>query len=247
MGLNAEQRRRYERHLSLHEIGESGQEKLLNSRVLVVGAGGLGSPAAFYLSAAGVGTIGLMDGDTVDLGNLQRQILHTTGAVGRQKVDSASERIGALDPAIRINRYPFRLTAGNAPEILSGYDFLIDATDNFESKFLIAHVCHQASLPYSHAGISRFFGQTMTVLPGKTACYRCVFHEEGIPSAAPPEGPLGAVPGLIGSLQAAEAVKCLLSIGNPLFNTLFTCDALTMTIRKIPVRRDPGCPLCGAP
>ncbi|NTW84371.1 MAG: HesA/MoeB/ThiF family protein [Chlorobiaceae bacterium] len=245
MPLNELQKERYARHLVLDEIGETGQEKLLLSKVLVVGAGGLGSPAAFYLAAAGIGTIGLMDGDTVDLSNLQRQILHTTASVGYEKVCSAVSRLHALDPGIRIETFPFRLTGGNSREILHDYDFVIDATDNFDSKFLIAKVCHDAGKPYSHAGIRQFHGQTMTVSPGKTACYRCIFHEEDIPSGDIPSGPVGALPGIIGSIQAMEAIKVLLSIGTPLYNALLTCDCLSMVIRKIPIERDPLCPFCG--
>ena len=247
MPLTDKQRERYARHLALQEIGEKGQEKLLQSKVLVIGIGGLGSPVAFYLAAAGIGTIGLMDGDKVDLSNLQRQILHTTASIGQDKVSSAEERLHDLDPDIRLTLYPFRLNADNAPEILSGYDFIIDATDNFDSKFLIARACHNAEKPYSHAGIREFHGQTMTVHPGKTACYQCVFHEEGVPAASMPKGPLGALPGLIGTIQATEAIKHILSIGTPLINTLLTCETLAMTIRRISVRRDPSCPICGTP
>ncbi len=246
MPLTDNQRERYARHLALQEIGEKGQEKLLDAKLLVIGAGGLGSPVAFYLAAAGIGTIGLMDGDKVDLSNLQRQILHTTNSIGQEKVASAGERLHDLDPDIKLTLYPFRLTPENAPEILAAYDFVIDATDNFDSKFLIARACHNAAKPYSHAGIREFYGQTMTVYPGKTACYQCVFHEEGVPAPAMPKGPLGALPGIIGSIQATEAIKYILSIGTPLVNTLLTCDALSMTIRKVSVQRDPLCPICGA-
>jgi molybdopterin-synthase adenylyltransferase len=244
MSLNEAQRLRYARHLALPEIGEKGQEKLLRSNVLVIGAGGLGSPAAFYLAAAGVGTIGIVDGDTVDLSNLQRQILHTTGSVSTPKTDSARSRLEALDPALRIETHNFRLTAENAPDLLAPRDFVIDATDNFESKFLIARACHEAGKPWSHAGIRNFTGQTMTVFPGRSACYRCLFHEDGIPVGGIPQGPLGALPGVIGSIQAIEAIKVLLGIGKPLADTILTFDALEMSFRKVAVRRDPDCPLC---
>jgi molybdopterin/thiamine biosynthesis adenylyltransferase len=245
MPLNDKQRQRYARHLSMKEIGEEGQEKLLKAKVLVIGAGGLGSPAAFYLAAAGIGTVGLMDGDTVDLSNLQRQILHTTNSIGENKVTSAEERLIALDPEIKLNLYPFRLTADNAGEIFAPYNFIIDATDNFASKFLITKACHHALKPYSHAGINEFYGQTMTVHPGTTACYNCIFHEEGIPDQASPKGPLGALPGIIGSIQATEAIKHILSIGVPLTNTLLTFDALAMKIRNVKVQRNRSCPICG--
>ena len=247
MPLNGKQRERYARHLSLKEIGEEGQEKLLQAKVLVIGAGGLGSPVTFYLAAAGIGTNGVMDGDKVELCNLPRQILHTTNSIGELKVTSAEQRLLDLDPDIKLILYPFRLTADNAAQILSGYDFVIDATDNFDSKFLISRACNNAAKPYSHAGIREFYGQTITVHPGLTACYHCLFHEEGIPTAGLPKGPLGAVPGIIGSIQATEAIKHILSIGTPLTNTLLTCDALTMNIRKIPVSRNPSCPVCGTP
>lgn len=244
MPLNEAQRLRYARHLVLPEIGEAGQQRLLGSRVLVVGAGGLGSPVAFYLAAAGVGTLGIMDGDTVDLSNLQRQLLHTTDSLGSLKTESAVERLAALDPGISIETHPFRLTAENAPDLLAPYEFVVDATDNFDSKFLIARACHQAGKPYSHAGIRNFHGQTMTVLPGRSACYRCLFHEDGAPVGGVPQGPLGAVPGVIGSIQAIEAVKHLLGIGSLLTDALLTFDALAMSFRKVPVRRDPACPIC---
>ena len=247
MTLTAEQRQRYARHLALPEIGEAGQERLRAGRVLVVGAGGLGSPAAFYLAAAGVGTVGLADGDRVELSNLQRQILHSVAGLRQRKVDSASNTLRALNPELVVHTYPERLTAKNAAEFLAPYDFVIDATDNFDSKFLIADVCHCAGKANSHGGIREFLGQTMTVHPGRTACYRCVF-EEPPPEAAPgvgPRGPLGVVPGVIGTIQAAEAIKHLLGIGKPLVDSLLVFDALAMTFRRVAVRRNPACRLCG--
>ena len=245
MSLSEEQRQRYARHLALPEIGEAGQEKLLRSKVLVIGAGGLGSPAAFYLAAAGVGTIGLMDGDTVDLSNLQRQILHTTASVGQRKTESARQRITALDPGITVECHPFRLSANNAPEILEGYDFIIDATDSFGSKHLISRACHAAMKPWSHAGISDFHGQTMTIIPDKTACLHCLFDENEMTGEETPRGPLGALPGVIGSIQAIEAIKSLLDIGTLLTDALLTFDALAMNFRKVTVRRNAGCGICG--
>lgn len=246
MPLSDDRCRRFARHLNLAEIGEAGQERLRAGRVLVVGTGGLGSPAAFYLAAAGVGTLGLMDGDVVELSNLQRQILHRTADVGRPKVESAAETLRALDPEIRLELYPERLTAANAPSILARYDFVVDAVDNFPSKFLIADACHAAGKPYSHAGILQFLGQTMTVYPGRTACYRCIF--EAPPEETPaggPRGPLGVVPGVIGTLQAGEAVKYLLGIGKPLTDCLLVYESLSSAFRRIPVRRNPACRLCG--
>ena len=246
MALTGEQRQRFARHLSLPEIGEDGQERLRAGRVLIIGAGGLGSPAAFYLAAAGVGTLGLADGDQVDLSNLQRQILHTTAAVGQLKVSSASDRLRALNPDLTVQAFPERLTARNAAALLAPYDFIIDATDNFDSKFLIADVCHRAGKANSHGGIREFVGQTMTVHPGRTACYRCVFEEP--PEAGPgtgPRGPLGVVPGVIGTIQATEAIKHLLGIGRPLINSLLIFDALAMTFRRVAVQRNSACRLCG--
>jgi len=246
MALTPDQRERYARHLLLPEVGAEGQEALRAGRVLVVGAGGLGSPCSLYLTAAGVGTLGIMDADAVELSNLQRQLLYATEDLGRSKVESASETLSRLNPDVKLVMYPERLTASNAAEILASYDFVVDATDNFESKFLIADACHAAAKPYSHAGILNFAGQAMTVLPGESACYRCVF-------GAPPPGPvpdaarglLGVLPGLIGTIQATEALKCLLGVGDLLTDTLLVYDASKMTFRRVAVKRDPGCCLCG--
>lgn len=243
MTLDAKQRERYARHLSLPEIGKAGQGKLKQGRVLIIGTGGLGSPAAYYLAAAGISTIGLMDADIVEMSNLQRQILHFTPDLGRPKIESAAEKLKALNPDVKIQVYQKRLTQENASGILPCFDFIIDATDNFPSKVMIADACHAAKKPYSHAGILRFFGQTMTVIPGQTACYRCVFE-------SPPEdpkvsqGPLGAVPGVIGAIQAIEAIKYLLNLGNLLTNRLLTFDALKMKFREVPVKRNLHCRLC---
>ncbi len=246
MALTPDQRERYARHLLLPGVGEEGQAVLKAGRVLVVGAGGLGSPCSLYLVAAGVGTLGIMDADSVELSNLQRQLLHATGDIGRTKVESASETLWRLNPDVKLVMYPERLTASNAPEILATYDFVVDATDNFESKFLIADACHATGKPYSHAGILNFGGQTMTVLPGKSACYRCVFGEP--PPGPTPEaarGLLGVLPGVIGTIQATEALKFLLGAGELLTDTLLVYDALKMTFRRVSVKRDPACVLCG--
>jgi len=234
---------RYARHLSLPEIGEKGQKKLGKSRVLIIGTGGLGSPAAYYLAAAGISTIGLMDSDVVELSNLQRQILHFTPDLGRKKTASAEDKLKMLNPDVQIKTYPIRLTSENARSILCDFDFVIDATDNFGSKILIANACHSAGKPYSHAGVLRFFGQTMTVIPGQTACYRCVFES---PPEDPeiPQGPLGAVPGVIGSIQAVEAIKYLLHVGDLLTNRLLTFDAIKLRFREVPLKQNPHCLLC---
>jgi len=248
MSLKKIQLKRYSRNILLSEIGEKGQEKLLKGRVLVVGVGGLGSPAALYLAAAGVGTIGIIDADNVDVSNLQRQIIHFTSDIGRQKVVSAAEKMHALNPDVKIKTYHQRLNTANAMDILADYDFIIDATDSFSSKFLVADACFFASKPYSHAGILKFEGQTITVFPGKTTCYRCIFNEP-LPDRAVPscsqEGVLGMVPGVIGSIQATEAIKYLLNIGSLLTNKLMTYNALNMEFRKVNVTRNKNCPLCG--
>jgi molybdopterin/thiamine biosynthesis adenylyltransferase len=234
---------RYARQLALPEIGPEGQLRLAAGAVLTIGCGGLGSPAAIYLAAAGVGTIGLVDNDTVDVTNLQRQILHTLADVGKPKIESARAKLSALNPELRIVTHQTRFDAGTAPALLKPYDFVIDATDNFASKFLIADACHAAGKPYSHAGILRYTGQTMTVIPGQTACYRCLF-ESAPPDPSPPVGPLGVVPGVIGAIQATEAIKFLGGFGELLTNRLFVYDALALRARTIPVKRNPACPLC---
>jgi molybdopterin/thiamine biosynthesis adenylyltransferase len=236
---------RYARQLALPEIGPAGQRRLAAGRVLVVGAGGLGSPAAFYLAAAGVGTLGIVDGDCVETSNLQRQILHATADIGRPKALSAAETLRALNPDIDVRPMNMRLTRENGAATLAGFDFVLDATDNFDTKFLIADLCHAAGRPYSHAGIARFYGQTFTVLPGCSACYRCVFEAPPEPTG-PPQGPLGAVPGVIGSVQATEAIKFLLGAGTLLTDRIFIYDAWRLTARCVRVARRPDCPLCGA-
>ena len=242
------QLRRYQRHLSLREVGFKGQQKLLASKVLCVGAGGLGSPALYYLAAAGVGTIGIAEGDVVDDSNLQRQILHFTEDVGRPKLASAREKLEKINPDVKVVEHPGWLTAENALEIISQYDFVLDGTDNFPAKFLINDACVIAGKPFSHAGILRFEGQAMTVVPGKSRCYRCLFREpppaEAVPSCAE-AGVLGAIAGVMGTLQATEALKCLLGKGDLLTDRLLIFDALAMRFREIKGARDPGCAVCG--
>jgi molybdopterin/thiamine biosynthesis adenylyltransferase len=213
---------------------------------LLVGAGGLGSPAGLYLAAAGVGIIGVVDSDKVELSNLHRQVLYITADIGRLKVDSAADKMRAIHPAIDIRRYPQRLTSLNAMAIFKDYDFIIDAVDNAETKWLIARTCQRLKKPSSYGGIFRHVGQTMTIHPGRTACLRCVFADLLPAADATPRSPLGVVPGVIGTIQAAEAIKHLLSIGAPLTNRLLTFDAMEMNMRDVRVNRNRNCPLCRA-
>ncbi len=248
MELTEQQIERYSRQIILQEIGGAGQEKLLSSKVLIVGAGGLGAPAALYLAAAGVGTPGIIDSDSVDLTNLQRQIIHHTTDLGTEKVDSAKSKIQAINPDVTVRTYKTRATAENIAELIRYHDFVIDGTDNFPAKFLINDACYFEKIPFSHAGILRFDGQLITVLPGETTCYRCIFRApppEGVVPSCSQAGVLGALAGVIGCLQAAEAIKYLLGIGDLLTNELLTYNALTMDFRKIRLKRSPNCPLCG--
>lgn len=248
MSLTDKQIERYSRHIILPEVGGKGQEKLLGGKVLLVGAGGLGCPAGLYLAAAGVGTIGVVDGDAVDLTNLQRQIAHATPDIGKPKVQSVMEKMRAINPDVRPIAYQMRLTAENAISIIKDYDFVIDGTDNFPAKFLVADACHFALKPYSHAGILRFEGQTITVLPGRTTCYRCVFNRPPPPGSVPScsqAGVLGVLAGVLGTLQATEAIKYLLGIGELLTNRILLFDSLIMKFRSVPVRKNRNCPLCG--
>jgi len=248
VALTEQQTERYSRHIILEQIGVIGQEKLLASKVLIVGAGGLGSPAALYLTAAGVGTIGIVDGDKVDLANLQRQIIHHTSDVGVEKVKSADNKIRAINPDVTVKTYCESATADNIREIIRDYDFVIDSTDNFPAKFLINDACYFEKTAFSHAGILQFAGQLMTILPGQTTCYRCIFNSPPPANAVPScsnSGVLGVLPGVIGSLQATEAIKYLLGLGKLLIGTLLTYDALEMDFRAFKLSRDPNCPLCG--
>ena len=248
MSLSEQQIERYSRHIILQEIGGVGQEKLLASKVLIVGAGGLGSPAALYLAAAGVGTIGIIDADKVDLTNLQRQIIHHTADVGVNKVESAKSKIVAVNPDVTVRTYHQWARADNIREIINQYDFVLDGTDNFPAKFLINDACYFEKIPFSHAGILRFTGQLITILPGQSTCYRCVFNSPPPANAVPScsqAGVLGVLAGVVGSLQATEAVKYLLGLGELLTDKLLTYDALTMNFRTINLKRNPDCPLCG--
>lgn len=246
--MNEEQIERYSRNIILKQVGGKGQEKLLKSKVLIVGAGGLGAPAAYYLAAAGVGQLGLVDGDVVDLSNLQRQIIHFTKDVGTPKVESAAKKVNALNPDVRVLTYKNRVWSGNILEIIDDYDFIIDGTDNFPAKFLINDACVLQKKPFSHAGILRFDGQTITVLPYESACYRCLFIEPPPVGAVPScsaAGVLGGMAGVIGTLQAIEAVKYMLGINDLLTGRLLIFDALAMRFREVKVNRNPDCPICG--
>ena len=248
MQFTEEQTERYSRNIILPEIGGSGQTELLKSKVLVIGAGGLGSPAALYLAAAGVGNLGIVDDDKVVLSNLQRQILHTSSEIGNAKTDSTNRKLTDLNPDVEVTPYNQRLTTANAGDILKDYDFVIDGTDNFSSKFLIADTCHYSDKPYSHAGVLGWEGQTITVIPGRTTCYRCIFpsppQDNAVPSCAQ-AGVLGVVPGVIGTIQATEAIKYLLEKGQLLTDRLLTYNALSMNFRHVPIQKKAECPLCG--
>ena len=249
MAMTDEQLERYSRHIILKEVGAKGQKKLLNAKVLIIGAGGLGAPAAMYLAAAGIGTIGIADADEVDLSNLQRQIIHTTADVGKAKVKSAKETMNAMNPDVTVNTYRTFVSSENVMDLIKDYDFIIDGTDNFPAKFLINDACVMAQKPFSHAGIIRVKGQLMTYVPGQGPCYRCVFKNPPPKDAVPTckqAGVIGAMGGVIGSLQAMEAIKYLLGVGELLTGYLLTYDALTMTFHKVKLPRRADCAVCGA-
>jgi molybdopterin/thiamine biosynthesis adenylyltransferase len=239
---------RYSRHIILQEVGVQGQERLHAARVLIIGAGGLGAPAALYLAAAGVGTLGIADADAVDLSNLQRQVIHHTPDVGKPKVESAADKVRAINPDVTVRTYCTFVSAENIGQLVAGYDFVIDGTDNFAAKFLINDACVLAGIPFSHGGILRFQGQTMTVLPRQSACYRCIFErpppKDAVPTCAQ-AGVLGAIAGMLGTIQAAEALKHIVGAGHVLADALLTFDALEMNFRKVPLRRNRDCALCG--
>jgi sulfur-carrier protein adenylyltransferase/sulfurtransferase len=245
--LNAEQRNRYQRHLLLPEVGEKGQQKLLESKVLMLGAGGLGSPAALYLAAAGVGTIGVIDMDVVDYSNLQRQILHNIERVGDRKVDSAKKTLTLLNPDVNVITYDVRMGADNVLDIIDGYDLVVDGTDNFPTRYLLNDASLKKNVPVVMGAIFRFEGQVSVFRPHEGPCYRCMLPEpppaELAPSCAE-AGVLGVLPGIIGSLQAMEAIKMLLGLGDSLVGRLLTYDALEQSFRTFKLRRDPNCPAC---
>lgn len=247
--LTTEQIERYSRQIMVPEIGGKGQIRLRESRALIIGAGGLGSPAALYLAAAGIGALGIVDADAVELSNLQRQILHTTADLGRRKVESAQQKLQSLNPEVEIITYATRLTRDNAAAIAAGYNFIIDGSDNFTTKFIVNDVAIELGIPFSHAGIVRLQGQTMTVLPRRSACYRCFFK------APPPQeeilncqqsGVLGAVAGTLGTIQATEAIKYLSGMEEGLLtDRLLTYDARTMKFHIVEISRDRHCAACG--
>lgn len=249
MRLEPDQIERYSRQIMIPDFGGRGQIRLCQASVLVVGAGGLGSPAAFYLAAAGVSRLGIVDSDIVDLSNLQRQILHTTKDLGRTKVESAQTRLNDLNDDVAIEVHALRMTEDNAAELMRPYDFIVDGSDNFDTKFLVNDTAVALGKPFSHAGIIRLQGQTMTVIPGESACYRCLFQEPpplGEIPGCQQAGILGAVAGTIGTLQATEAIKYLIGLEEELLlNRLLTYDARAMNFRVIRLQRDPSCKACG--
>ena len=247
--LDRERRTRYSRHLLIPEVGEEGQLKLLESSVLLIGAGGLGSPASLYLAAAGVGRLGIVDADVVDESNLQRQVVHRTGDLGTPKVDSARAAIEALNPDVDVVTFRERLTSENADRIIGqGWDVIVDGADNFPTRYLVNDASVWHDVPVVHGSIYRFEGQVTVFKPGSGPCYRCLFPQPPPPELAPScaeGGVLGVLPGVIGSLQANETLKLLLGIGDPLVGRLLLFDALTTTFDEMSLRRNPSCPVCG--
>jgi adenylyltransferase/sulfurtransferase len=243
-----DQLNRYSRHFLLPEVGEVGQGKLLDAKVLCIGAGGLGSPTAFYLAAAGVGTIGIVDMDVVDVSNLQRQILHTNDRVGMPKVESAQKTLNALNPDIKVIGIQERVSSDNIMELIRDYDVIVDGCDNFPTRYLVNDACFMAGKPNVHGSIFQFEGQATVFYPHKGPCYRCLFPEPPPPGAAPScqeAGVLGVLPGLVGCVQALETIKVILGVGKPLIGRMIYFDTLSMELRIHKLRKDPSCPLCG--
>jgi len=246
--FTADQLARYSRHFLLPEVGEAGQAKLLDAKVLLIGAGGLGSPSAYYLAAAGVGTLGIVDMDVVDMSNLQRQILHTNDRVGMPKVESARQTLTALNPDIKVIGYQDRVTSENIMELIAGYDVIVDGCDNFPTRYLVNDACVMADKPNVHGSIFQFEGQATVFAPHQGPCYRCLFPEPPPPGAAPScqeAGVLGVLPGLVGCVQALETLKLILGIGKPLIGRMVYFDTLSMELRVHKLRKDPNCPVCG--
>jgi molybdopterin/thiamine biosynthesis adenylyltransferase len=245
--LSSEQRERYSRHLLIPEIGVEGQQKLLDAKVLLLGAGGLGSPTALYLAAAGVGTLGIVDDDDVDLSNLQRQVIHNSERIGVAKVDSAEESIRALNPDVNVVKYPLRIDASNILEIISGYDVIVDGADNFPTRYLLNDASVRLKIPVVSASILGFDGQLSVFKPYEGPCYRCLFREPPPAELAPScgaNGVLGVLPGTMGLLQATEVIKLIVGVGQPAIGRLLLYDALGATLTEVKVHRDPQCPIC---
>jgi len=246
--LTCEEEARYARQIVIHQIGKEGQEKLKSSKVLVVGAGGLGSPSAMYLACAGVGTIGLVDDDTVSISNLQRQILHDSDSLGMKKVESAKRTLERLNPHVCVETYDTRLSRECVKDIIAGYDLVVDAVDNLKTRCLVNDTCQELKKPLIEAGVMHFDGMILTILPGKGPCFRCVFPSpppEDAAGKAGGTGIFGAIPGIVGCMEAVEAVKVLLDIGNPLVGRLLLFSGLDMTWNEIKVSQNPDCPVCG--
>ena len=246
MDFSEEQLERYSRHIILQDVGVEGQERLLNGKVLIIGAGGLGSPVALYLAAAGVGTIGIADADVVDRSNLQRQIIHFTPDLDKPKVQSAKEKMEKLNPDVQVETFEGFVHSGNIAQLISDYDFVVDGTDNFPAKFLINDACVMAGKPFSHGGILRFDGQTLTHVPG-SACYRCVFNDlppkDAVPTCSE-AGVLGAVAGMLGTILAAEVLKYLTGKGELLTDRMLTFNAFRMLFRTVNIQKNTDCPVC---
>jgi molybdopterin-synthase adenylyltransferase len=248
MDFTEDQLERYSRHIILQDVGIEGQMKLLDAKVLVIGAGGLGSPALLYLAAAGIGTIGIADGDLLEMSNLQRQVIHFTDDIDKLKVESAKEKIHRLNPDVKVIIYPEMVSSDTIMDMIEPYDFIIDGTDNFPAKFLINDACVLLKKPYSHCGILTFFGQTITIVPGESACYRCLFPripaQDAVPTCSQ-AGVIGVIAGTMGTLQANEAIKYILGIGDLLTNRLLTFDALETDFRTLSLNKRSDCAICG--
>lgn len=248
--LNDMEYKRYARHIVMSEIGTAGQEKLLRSRVLVVGAGGLGSPIALYLAAAGVGNIGIMDGDYVEVSNLQRQIIHSVTTLGKPKVESAKDRIFDLNPEVRVEAIQERMNEQNAKSYIEKYDVVVDATDNLNSRYIMNRACKEVGVPYVYGAVGKFEGQVSVFCHEDGPCYACAYPEappEGVLKTTAETGILGVLPGVIGTLQANEVLKLLLNFGTVLKGTILFYDSMSSSFRKLSVRKDPSCPVCSEP
>jgi len=248
MNFTEEQIERYSRQIILPEVGGTGQKKLLKAKVLIIGCGGLGSPCAYYLAGAGIGQIGLVDSDTVEMNNLQRQIVHFMKDIGHKKVESAREKLESINSDVKVITYPIRLTSKNIIDIIKKYDMVVDGSDNFPTRYLVNDACVMLNKPFSHAGILKFDGQATTIIPRQGPCYRCVFPEPPPPGMVPScqeAGILGAVAGVLGVIQATEVLKYILDKGELLIGKLLIFNALEMNFRKLEIQRNVNCPVCG--